>query len=44
MINNSSYERWDRLENKSLDQQFLQEIVRGLNAIKDFWRIAPLQP
>lgn len=31
MINNSSYERWDRLENKSLDQQFLQEIVQGLN-------------
>ena len=31
MINNSSCERWDRLENKSLDQQFLQEIVQGLN-------------
>lgn len=31
MINNSSYERWDRLGNKSLDQQFLQEIVQGLS-------------
>jgi hypothetical protein len=31
MINNSSCERWDRLENKSLDQQFVREIVQGLN-------------
>jgi len=31
MINNSSCERWDRLENKSLDQQFVREIVQGLS-------------
>ena len=31
MINNSSTERWIRLESKSLDQQFLNEIVHGLN-------------
>jgi hypothetical protein len=31
MINNSSADRWIRLESKSLDQQFLNEIVHGLN-------------
>ena len=31
MINNSSLERWGRLENKGLDQQFVQEIIRGLS-------------
>lgn len=31
MVNNSSYDRWDRLENKSLDQQFIREILQGLN-------------
>lgn len=31
MINNSSTDRWIRLESKSLDQQFLNEIVHGLN-------------
>jgi hypothetical protein len=31
MINNSSTDRWIRLESKSLDQQFLNEIIHGLN-------------
>jgi uncharacterized protein YerC len=31
MINDSSLERWGRLEHKGLDQQFLQEIIKGLN-------------
>ena len=31
MINNSNYYRWDRLNAKSLDQQFVNEIVHGLN-------------
>lgn len=31
MINNSNYHRWDRLNTKSLDQQFVNEIVHGLN-------------
>lgn len=29
MINDSSLERWGRLENKGLDQQFVQEIIKG---------------
>ena len=31
MINNSSLDRWNRLEVKSLDQQFVNEIIHGLN-------------
>ena len=31
MINNSSLDRWNRLETKSLDQQFVNEIIHGLN-------------
>jgi hypothetical protein len=31
MINNSSLDRWSRLESKNLDQQFINEIVDGLN-------------
>ena len=31
MINNSSLDRWSRLESKSLDQQFVNEIIHGLN-------------
>ena len=31
MKNNSSTDRWIRLESKNLDQQFLNEIVHGLN-------------
>ena len=31
MINNSNYLRWDRLNTKSLDQQFIKEIIHGLN-------------
>lgn len=31
MINNSSLDRWNRLESKSLDKQFVNEIVYGLN-------------
>jgi len=31
MINNSSLDRWNRLESKSLDQQFTNEIIQGLN-------------
>lgn len=31
MINNSSIDLWSRLESKSLDQQFLYEIINGLN-------------
>jgi len=31
MINNSSVNRWNRLKNKSLDQQFINEIIYGLN-------------
>ncbi|MFN2304353.1 MAG: DUF1670 domain-containing protein [Anaerolineales bacterium] len=31
MINNSNIYRWDRLNSKGLDQQFVNEIVHGLN-------------
>ncbi len=31
MINNSNLYRWDRLAPKSLDQQFVNEIIHGLN-------------
>ena len=31
MINNSTLDRWKRLESKSLDQQFSYEIIHGLN-------------
>jgi hypothetical protein len=31
MINNSSLEKWNRLEAKSLDSQFLNDIINGLN-------------
>ncbi len=31
MINNSSLERWSRLQCKSLDQQFTNEVIYGLN-------------
>ena len=31
MINNSSINRWNRLENKSLDQQFINKIIYGLS-------------
>ena len=31
MINNSSLDRWNRLESKNLDQQFTNEIIYGLN-------------
>jgi hypothetical protein len=31
MINNSSLDRWNRLDSKSLDQQFTYEIIHGLN-------------
>jgi len=31
MINNSSLDRWNRLESKNLDQQFTNEIIHGLN-------------
>jgi hypothetical protein len=31
MINNSNFYRWDRLAAKSLDQQFVNEIINGLN-------------
>jgi hypothetical protein len=31
MINNSNWYRWDRLAAKSLDQQFVNEIIHGLN-------------
>ena len=31
MINNSSLDRWNRLESKSLDQEFTNEIIQGLN-------------
>lgn len=31
MINNSNWQRWDRLSAKSLDQQFVNEIIHGLN-------------
>ncbi|MFQ6084516.1 MAG: DUF1670 domain-containing protein [Candidatus Aminicenantia bacterium] len=31
MINNSTLDRWKRLESKSLDQQFTNEIIHGLN-------------
>ena len=30
MINNSSLQKWDRLAHKQLDQQFMNEIVHGL--------------
>lgn len=31
MINNSNLFRWDRLNTKSLDQQFIHEVIHGLN-------------
>ncbi len=31
MINNSSLRKWDRLAKKQLNQQFLNEIILGLN-------------
>jgi hypothetical protein len=31
MINNSTNDRWHRLESKSLDQQFTTELIQGLN-------------
>ncbi|HBA54504.1 MAG TPA: hypothetical protein DCZ04_08640 [Syntrophorhabdus aromaticivorans] len=31
MINNASSEKWNRLEHKNLDQQFMNEISQGLN-------------
>jgi len=31
MINNSSLELWSRLQSKTLDQQFVREIIHGLN-------------
>jgi hypothetical protein len=31
LINNSTIDRWSRLESKSLDQQFTNEIIHGLN-------------
>lgn len=31
MINNSNYFRWDRLNTKNLDQQFVRVIIDGLN-------------
>ncbi|MFW6371707.1 MAG: DUF1670 domain-containing protein [Bacteroidota bacterium] len=31
MINNSSLEKWNRLEAKSLDNQFVNDIINGLN-------------
>lgn len=31
MINNSTLDRWNRLDSKSLDQQFSFEIIHGLN-------------
>ena len=31
MINNSNYQRWDRLNTKNLDQQFTKEVIHGLN-------------
>jgi len=30
MINNSSLQKWDRLAQKQLDQQFMNEIIHGL--------------
>jgi hypothetical protein len=32
MINNSSLQKWARLEKKSLDNQFINEIISGLNS------------
>ena len=32
MINNSSAQKWDRLSQKNLDTQFVQEMIRGLNS------------
>ena len=31
MINNSTFDRWKRLESKSLDNQFSYEIIHGMN-------------
>lgn len=30
MINNSSLQKWERLAQKQLDQQFMNEIINGL--------------
>ena len=32
MLNNSSLQKWVRLEKKSLDSQFMNEIISGLNS------------
>ncbi|MCG2715745.1 MAG: hypothetical protein L6422_05585 [Candidatus Marinimicrobia bacterium] len=44
MINNSSLKKWDRLAQKQLGQQFVNEIIQGLqcspfeaNVILDQW-------
>ncbi len=31
MLNNSSHQKWERLEEKSLDNQFMNEIISGMN-------------
>ena len=31
MLNNSSHQKWSRLEKKSLDHQFMNEIIAGMN-------------
>lgn len=31
MINNTSHEKWSRLESKQLDSQFMNEVIGGLN-------------
>ncbi len=31
MLNNSSQQKWNRLEKKSLDNQFMNDIVTGVN-------------
>jgi len=31
MLNNSSHQKWTRLEKKSLDNQFMNEIITGMN-------------
>ena len=31
MINNSSLQKWSRLETKSLDNQFINDIINGMN-------------
>ncbi len=31
MLNNSSFQKWSRLETKSLDNQFINDIIGGMN-------------